>query len=99
MPMDHEVAFVAAFVVPEKRARYRDFLKKLKKRHEILDRFCHKFDIVAKYATQIPRTDTRSLIKMLQGAGAGEMAWVIGGNSELDGRELPLETAINDGLA
>lgn len=39
--MDHEQAFVSAFIVPEKRGRYAEFLPKPKRRTEITDRFCH----------------------------------------------------------
>lgn len=97
--MDHEAALVTAFIVHEKRDRYREFLKNPKKRSQIVDRFCHHFDFIEKYATQIPRTDARSLAKILRESGAGETAWIIGGRSKLDGHEMPLEAALNDGLA
>ena len=49
--MTHETAFVSAFVVPEKRARYLEFLAKPKRRRELLDRLNHFFDFVPQFAT------------------------------------------------
>jgi hypothetical protein len=53
--MEHEDAFVSTFVVPEKRARYANFLANPKQRGKITDRFCHCFDFVPALARQVPR--------------------------------------------
>ena len=97
--MDHEQAFVSAFVVPEKRARYSEFLPKPKQRVEITNRFCHFFDFIPKLATQIPRSMVSELAPILRARGAGDTAHVIGGRDEIDGQDLPLEQAINGALA
>jgi hypothetical protein len=97
--MDHEEAFVSVFVVPEKRARYSEFLRKPKRRVEITRRFCHFFDFVPQLATQVPRGMASELAPLLRARGAGDTAHVIGGRDELDGLDLPLEQAIDDALA
>ena len=94
---NHEAAFIAAFVIPEKRSRYSDFLPHPKRRHEILNRFNHFFDFVPQCATQIPRTSASELASMLRTRGAGRVAYVIGGGR--DGSELPLDEAIESSLA
>ena len=94
--MDHEQAFVSVFVIPEKRARYAEFLAKPKRRSEIISRFCHFFDFVPQLATPVPRD---SILTVLRKRGAGETAHVIGGRASLDGRDLPLEEAINEAMS
>jgi len=64
--MDHELAFVAAFVVPEKRARYAEFLPKPKRRGEITGRFCHFFDFLPALARQVPRGVASELATLLR---------------------------------
>jgi|SRR6266487_479586 len=95
--MDHEEAFVSAFVVPEKRARYSDFLRKPKRRVEITRRFNHFFDFVPQLAIQVPRGMASELVPLLRARGAGDSAHVIGGG-EIDGQELPLAEAIDQAM-
>lgn len=94
--MEHEQAFVSVFVVPEKRARYTEFLSKQKRRVEITNRFSHFFDFVPQLATQIPRDS--ALAAQLRKRGAGDIAHVIGGRDGLDGCDMPLEEAINEAM-
>jgi hypothetical protein len=95
--MEHEEAFVSAFVVPEKRARYAEFLRKPKRRVEITRRFSHFFDFVPKLATQVPRGVASELIPLLRARGAGDTGHVIGGR-KLDGQDLPLAEAIDQAM-
>ena len=97
--MEHEQAFVSVFVVPEKRARYAEFLPKPKRRVEITGRFCHFFDFVPALARQVPRGTASELAPLLRAKGAGDTAHVIGGRDEIDGQDLPLEEAIDGALA
>jgi len=94
----HEAAFVAAFVVPAKRARYLEFLPKPKRRGPLLDRWNHFFDFVPELATQIPRASASELARALRRHGAGRLAYVMGERGS-DGLELPLEDAIESALA
>ena len=94
--MDHEQAFVAVFVVPEKRARYAEFLPKPKRRVEITNRFSHFFDFVPHLATPVPRDS--GLAELLRKRGAGDIVHIIGGRDGLDGRDMPLEDAIDEAM-
>ena len=94
----HEAAFVAAFVVADKRSRYLEFLPKPKRRGEILNRWNHFFDFIPERATQVPRTSASELAQALRRRGAGRLGYVIGDSSS-DGCELPLEDAIESALA
>src|SRR6185369_6972812 len=94
--MDHEQAFVSAFVVPEKRARYAEFLPKPKRRREITNRFSHFFDFISGLAKQVARGS--DLAAQLRKRGAGDIAHVIGGRYGFDGSDMPLEEAINGAM-
>jgi hypothetical protein len=94
--MEHEQAFVSVFVVPEKRARYAEFLPKPKRRRAITRRFDHFFDFMPKLAKQVPRDS--DLAAQLRKQGAGDMVHVIGRRRGLDGGDLPLEEAINEAM-
>jgi hypothetical protein len=93
----HEATFVAAFVVPDKRSRYLEFLPKPKRRGEILNRWNHFFDFIPDRSTQIPRASASELAHALRQQGAGRLGYVIGDSSS-DGQELPLEDAIESAL-
>lgn len=94
--MEHEQAFVSAFVVPEKRARYAEFLPKPKRRIEITRRFNHFFDFMPQRAKQVPRDS--DLAAQLRKQGAGDIVHVIGGRHGFDGADIPLVEAINDAM-
>ena len=52
--MDHEEAFVKAFIAPNRQARYLDRLKSAKGRTRFLrERLYHMGDLDGRYATQI----------------------------------------------
>jgi hypothetical protein len=93
---EHENLFVEAFVIREKRGRYSEFLGKEKRRGEILNRLNHFFDFDPALATQVDRGTGRGLGELLRKLGAPKTAYIIGGG-EADGRELPLEEAIDTG--
>lgn len=96
---NHEEAFVAAFIVPEKRERYAAFLANAKRRCEITDRFCHFFDFVPSCAAKTGTRLAADLVQLLRRRGAGDTAHVIGGRKEIDGVDLPLAQAIDAALA
>jgi len=92
----HETAFIAAFVVPEKRERYEEFLGKPKRRHEILGRFNHFFDFIPARCRQVERDSAEALASILRSHGAKDIGYVIGGDN--DGETLPLNDAIHNSL-
>jgi hypothetical protein len=93
---DHEAAFIAAFVTADKRDRYSEFLRKPKRRQEILNRFNHFFDFQPKLFLRTDRTSPKEMATVLRSRGAGTNAYVIGGDR--DGATLPLEEAIGSCL-
>lgn len=97
--LDHERAFISVFVVPEKRARYTEFLGNPKRRARITGRFGGFFDFVSSLAHRIPRGTGSEIAPLLRARGAGDTAHVIGGRDEIDGHDLPLEDAIDAAVA
>jgi len=93
----HEAAFITAFVIPDKRSRYSDFLSNPKRRSEILNRLNHFFDFVPECTIPIPRSSSVQFARILRARGATPLAYVIGGNN--DTCQLPLEEAIESALA
>jgi hypothetical protein len=91
----HEEAFVSAFIIPEKRGRYAQFLRQPKRRQEILRRFNHFFDFVPQLATPIQRGSAEEMAAVLRRHGAGATAHVLGGPDGVDGCELPLVDALD----
>ena len=97
--MTHETAFVSAFVVPEKRARYLEFLAKPKRRRELLDRLNHFFDFVPQFATVTGSRSAAELEHFLRAKGAGDTAHIIADSSDLDGLDLELGKALDGALS
>jgi hypothetical protein len=89
-----EEALVDAFIVPEKRERYKTFRANPKRRAKLLDGLNHCRDLDPRYATEIPSgTDVVSLLRK---RGAPERCHVISDVTELDGREMALQEAIDE---
>ena len=91
---DHESSLVSTFVIPEKRARYAEFLPKPKRRREIIWRLNSFFDFVPELATQVPRSSPEELGALLRKRDAPAKAYLIGSFTKFDGTELPLVEAI-----
>lgn len=98
-PIAHEAAFVSSFVLPEKRARYLEFLARPKHRHKFLERLNHLLELIPEHATPIKSPVTSELERLLRARGAGAMAHVIADSTELDGLDLPLFEAIDGSLS
>lgn len=90
---EHEQAFIASFVVPEKRGRYAEFLARPGRRGEILDRWNHLFDFVPELATTVPRSSPAEWAELLRRRGAPAGAYIMGGGL-CDQSELPLAEAV-----
>ena len=95
--MDHEQAFIHAFIVKSKQARYRGKLASPKHRREFLSRLHHNLDYNPRLAVQIPPGEqSASLVyAKLRALGAPEQCHAIAAGSDLDGRQLPLRQAID----
>jgi hypothetical protein len=96
--MDHEEAVIRAFILPNKRERYLDVLAHPKRRAKFIAELAHFKHLDPMFALSIPGSQSNpvSLHKLLVAKGAGPKCWVISENSELDGREMELESALKE---
>jgi hypothetical protein len=96
--MDHEAAFVKAFITSEKQARWAQFLANSKRREEILNQLNHNLPYIASFGTEVPGKQDfpAELEKLLKAKGAGPTCHVIVDGLKIDGRELPLAEALNE---
>jgi hypothetical protein len=96
--MNHEEAVVKAFIIPVRQERYLEFLESPKKRAKFIAQLAHFKHLNPKFVVGIPgnQQNPSSLLKLLLGKGAGTKCWVISENSELDGQEMDLETALKE---
>jgi hypothetical protein len=94
--MNHDEATVKAFVIPSRQQRYLSFLSNPKRRADFTAELAHFKALNRHYAKRIPAAqhDASSVAKLLTSKGAGRKCWVISENSELDAREMDLETAL-----
>src|SRR5436305_14796666 len=94
---EQENAFVEAFIVPERRERYRYMLANPKKRHAFLDRLCHCLDFLPSLAHQISggAHNVEGIARMLNDRGVKdiEVVYVFSSVSEIDAQSLPLPRA------
>ncbi len=88
-----EVKFVDAFVLKQKRSRYKALLSNPRKRNKILDRLNHNADLDFGKAIEIEPLIT-TLNGALEGYRVGDHCWMISDHSELDGQLLPTSQAI-----
>jgi hypothetical protein len=95
--MDHETAFVTAFVVRTKRARLVEFLRSPKRRRKVLDSLYHFRDLDPRFLVEIPPSDqhAEAIAALLAQRGAPSQCHVVSTDRELDGRDLPLVEALS----
>ncbi|HEV7701346.1 MAG TPA: hypothetical protein VGO43_14035 [Pyrinomonadaceae bacterium] len=95
--LDHETAFVEAFVVPDKRVRYRELLAS-GKRGKLTAKLDHTRDLDIGMARSIApdNQDADSILRMLLDLGASQTCHVISSDSRLDGQEMDLAAVLVD---
>ena len=93
--MDHEAAFVRAFIVSNKRDRYATMLASKKRRRELLDGLNHCADIDYSYASPIPGGEQKAaqIEKILRSHGAPDGCHVISDNPTWDQKQMLLSEA------
>ena len=87
-----EEALIDAFIVPAKRNRYKSLLAKATRRKSFLDVLNHLWDLDPRYATEV--SSGTEALALLRRRGAPELCHLISDVQELDGREMPLQSAI-----
>jgi len=104
---DHESAVIRAFVQHEKQARFLGFLANLKNRRKFTESLSHFHWFDPRFATPIPwKVDPKlklwdrhvqgveNIHRLLKSKSAGLTCWVLSEDSEIDGRELDLRSAL-----
>src|SRR5215467_6087771 len=96
--MNHEETLVKAFILPARQERYLEFLRTPKRRTKFIEQLAHFKHLNPQFVVIIPsnQRNPASLLKLLTGMGASTSCWAISENSEMDGRELDLETALKE---
>lgn len=94
---EREEALVDAFIIPAKRARYKAFLADSKKRSKLLNGLNHLGDLDPRFATEI--SAKADVVALLRARGAPEECHIVSDIRELDGKEMPLEEAIEEVVA
>ena len=96
--MNHEEELVRAFVLPARRERYLEFVRIPKKRAKFIAQLPHFKHLDPRFVLNIPSNQqtATSILKLLVGKGAGPDCWVISENSDLDGRQMDLESALKE---
>lgn len=94
--MNHDEAVIKAFVVSVRQNRYLEFVKNPKNRKKFTSQLPHFNYLNAKFVIGIPGNQQHlcSILSLLRERGAGEKCWVISEDSDLDAREMDLETAL-----
>jgi hypothetical protein len=96
--MNHEEEFVRAFIVPTKRERYLEMVRKPKKRIKFLAELAHFNSLNPKYEVKLRPRDQNptDVAALLRSKGAGPTCQVTAEWSLLDGREMKLEEALKE---
>jgi len=89
---EHEEKTIDAFIVKEKRRRYKSLLSNSKKRTEALDNLNHLHDLDEKYVIWLKSNAPINL--MLRQHESPEQVYVMSDNKGIDGRRMPLDEAI-----
>jgi hypothetical protein len=94
--MNPEEAVVRAFILPVRQERYLEFLKSSKKEKKFTSLRPHFNHLNPKFVIGIPgnQQSLSSILKLLLDKGASSTCWVISEDSELDGQEMELQTAL-----
>src|SRR5689334_7899130 len=97
---EQENAFIGAFIVPERRARYRQLLADPRKRGAFLDRLNHALDFIPSRSRPIPggQHSAEGVARLLSDRGMKDtdVVYVFSDVGELDGRRLPLRRALEE---
>ena len=95
-----ENAFIEAFIVPERRERYKQMLANPKRRRDILDRLNHNLDYLPSLAQQITGSqhNTEGVARLLNERGVrdSDNVYLLSTLCELDGVTLPMRQAIEE---
>jgi hypothetical protein len=96
--VNHEEELIRAFIPRHRQERFLEMIVKPKKRAKLLTQLSHFKALDPQFMVAIPanQQNPSSLVKMLREKGAGARCYVVSENSRLDGKEVELETALEE---
>jgi len=96
VPVEHEAAFVKAFIVRAKQERYLELLSKPKRRQAVLRSLAHFSDLDPQIQVPIPPSEQAPsrLEQLLRSRGAPSECYLISEDAALDGRTIALSEAL-----
>jgi hypothetical protein len=96
--VEHEEPLIRAFVRPDRRPRLLELLASSKGRLKLRSSLAHFRDLDMRFARPVEpsKQHARDIELMLRAKGAPVTCHVLSESSELDGREMPLESALRD---
>lgn len=105
--IEHEDVLIKAFFLRDKQERFLAFVSSPKNRRKLTQELAHFRWFDERFASSIPwKVDPslklsqrhlqgiENIARLLKSRGAGQTCWVISEDSDLDGRELNLEDAL-----
>ncbi len=94
--IEHEAAFIRAFIIAAKQERLVELLAKPKRRHDVLKTLFHFTDLDPRFLTKVSSAEeTGSGIEaLLRARGAPEFCYAISTDEYLDGKTVTLRDAI-----
>lgn len=96
--LQHEQALIRAFVIPKRQERYLELLSKPRRRYDATREFAHFKHLDMRFAVPIPpsQQNPSGISLMLKSKGAGNVCQVISEYGEIDGKEMPLDEALEE---
>ena len=95
---ERENRFIEAFILPERRGRYKQLLASSKRRSDFLDRLNHALDFIPQLAYPIPGSQhsVEGVAKLLhqRGMQGTDIVYLFSDVREIDGLFLPLREAL-----
>jgi len=95
---EQEEKFIEAFILPERRDRYKQLLANKKRRYDFLDRLNHGLDFIPSLAHRIPSNQHSidGVAKLLHQRGMRDtdIVYIFSDVSDLDSLFLPLHEAL-----
>jgi hypothetical protein len=94
--VEHEAAFIRAFIIPTKRDRLVELLGKPKRRRDVLRTLYHFADLDPRFISRIPAAEdsVEGIEALLRSRGAPDLCYAISTDSDLDGKTVPLREAL-----
>jgi hypothetical protein len=92
----HETQLVRAFLLPQLQERYLELLSKPHRRKGITNQLAHFKHLDRRWADAIPNNeqDVANILVLLKAKGAPDACYAVSEENALDGREIPLATAL-----